>query len=188
MNIENAVRNLNDLSTLDDRLAEDDFPEEARRVELRDRRAALRDAMPEIVLRTYDALARNRRKPVVVAVRSAHCEGCHLRLPPQLDSAIRRRESLSVCPHCRRLLYPAPSPVELEPVNRPADAALPVRVRVSTAKSALRARVPSRPQSAARAAKRVSKTRPIQAIGTKRRSAKAVTLSALALELEVQSR
>ena len=78
---------------------------------LEKRRAALRHAIPDAFLAAYDALGRIGRYPVVVEVRSAHCGGCYLRLPPQLDSAIRRRQTLPACPPCRRLLsQPLPEP------------------------------------------------------------------------------
>ncbi len=188
MNIENAVQTLTDLSTVDDALTDAGPPECARQLELKDRRAALRGRIPEIVLTTYDALARTRRRPVVVAVRSAHCGGCHLRIPPQLDYAIRRRESLSVCPHCRRLLYPAPPSAAQKAAVEAAEAALPVRLRVSTAKSAPRKRIPSRRQPVTRSSKRVSKSRVIQMTASTRRSARAGKRSTVALELELQAR
>jgi hypothetical protein len=72
---------------------------------LEERRVALRRAIPGVFLAVYDALGQVGRRPVVVPVRGAHCGGCYLRLPPQLDSSIRRRQSLCPCPHCRRLLY-----------------------------------------------------------------------------------
>lgn len=72
---------------------------------LEQRRTALREAIPGVFLAAYDALGRAGRRPVVVAVRGGHCSGCYLRLPPQLDSTIRRRQSLCSCPHCGRLLY-----------------------------------------------------------------------------------
>ncbi len=189
MNIENAVRTLTDLSTVDDALADADPPEGERQIELKDRRADLRGKIPEIVLTTYDALSRARRRPVVVAVRSAHCGGCHLRIPPQLDSAIRRRDSLSVCPHCRRLLYPAPPPSEQQAGNEPPEAALPVRLRVSTDRSAARKRAMSRRTLTGQAPKRGSQARGIRVTPGKRGSAAAARRSAtFALELALRPR
>src|SRR6476660_7909170 len=98
--MDRTVRALSDLSAVDDQLA----PEGLIPV-LAARRDALREAIPDAFLEAYDVLGRVRRRPVVVPVRRAHCGGCYLRLPPQLDVSVRRRESLSVCPHCRRLLY-----------------------------------------------------------------------------------
>ena len=86
---------------------------------LEGRRAVLREAIPGIFLAAYDVLGRLRRRPVVVPVRSAHCGGCYLRLPPQLDSAVRRRQSLCICPHCRRLIYSPPGGGEVSATNDP---------------------------------------------------------------------
>jgi len=40
----------------------------------------------------------------VVNVVDGSCEGCYLRVRPQLISEIRRQESIVTCPHCLRLL------------------------------------------------------------------------------------
>lgn len=72
---------------------------------LEQRRVVLRETVPKVFLAAYDALGRVGRRPVVVEVRGGHCCGCYLRLPSQLDSTIRRRQSLSFCPRCGRLLY-----------------------------------------------------------------------------------
>lgn len=102
--MDNTVRALADLSAIDDQLAVEGLVPR-----LQARRAALREAIPDVFLAAYDVLDRARRRPVVVAVRRAHCSGCYLRLPPQLDVSVRRRQSLSICPHCGRLLF-APLP------------------------------------------------------------------------------
>jgi len=77
---------------------------------LEGRRAALREAIPGNFLAAYDDLGRAGRRPAVVAlVRGAHCGGCYMRIPPQLEGFVRRGQSLCSCPHCRRLLF-APAP------------------------------------------------------------------------------
>jgi uncharacterized protein len=44
----------------------------------------------------------------VVYVVDGSCEGCYLRVRPQLISEIRRQENIVNCPHCLRiLLWPA---------------------------------------------------------------------------------
>src|SRR6266540_5888795 len=111
--MDRTVRALEDLSATDSQLG-GNAPLTAEFVRaLEKRRAALRDAIPEAFLVVYDALGRMGRRPAVVQVRNAHCCGCYLRLPPQLASAIRHRQSLRSCPHCRRLLY-SPPPQEGE--------------------------------------------------------------------------
>lgn len=101
--MDRTIQALTDLSTVDDQLSGRAAPGDGHALEKR--RAALRDAIPETFLAAYDALGRAGRRPVIVPVRGAHCGGCYLRLPPKLDSSLRRRQSLCSCPHCRRLLY-----------------------------------------------------------------------------------
>jgi hypothetical protein len=69
------------------------------------RRGALRKKIAPVHLAAYDALERFRRRPVVVPVRRSHCGGCQLRVPPQIESLLRRNRTLISCPHCHRLLY-----------------------------------------------------------------------------------
>jgi uncharacterized protein len=111
--MDETVLALKDLSATDQQLRDNAALTNALASALEKRRAALRDAIPRNFLVTYDDLGRMGRQPVVVQVRKSHCCGCYLRLPPQLDSAIRHRQSLRVCPHCRRLLY-SPAPEESE--------------------------------------------------------------------------
>src|SRR6266508_3994595 len=92
--MDRTVHALEDLSATDSQLG-GGAPLTAEFVRaLKKRRAALRDAIPEAFLISYDSLGRMGRRPAVVQVRNAHCGGCYLRLPPQLDSAIRHRQSL----------------------------------------------------------------------------------------------
>jgi predicted nucleic acid-binding Zn-ribbon protein len=106
--MDKTVRALTGLSAIDDQLFEREALMDGLALALEQRRAALREAIPGVFLAAYDALGRVGRRPVVVEVRGGHCCGCYLRLPSQLDSTIRRRQSLSSCPRCRRLLYSSP--------------------------------------------------------------------------------
>jgi len=103
--MDKTVRALTGLSAVDDQLSGKEALMDGLALALEQRRAALREAIPRVFLASYDALGRAGRRPVVVEVRGGHCSGCYLRLPPQLDSTIRRRQSLCSCPHCGRLLY-----------------------------------------------------------------------------------
>jgi predicted nucleic acid-binding Zn-ribbon protein len=111
--MDKTARALTNLSSVDDQLSKRETLMAGLASALEERRTALREAIPGPFLAAYDALGRGRR-PVIVAVRGAHCGGCYLRLPPQLDSAIRRRQSLCSCPHCGRLLYSSPKAEERE--------------------------------------------------------------------------
>jgi predicted nucleic acid-binding Zn-ribbon protein len=119
--MDKTARALTDLSAVDDQLSKRETLRAGLASALEERRAALREAIPGPFLAAYDALGRGRR-PVIVAVRGAHCGGCYLRLPPQLDSAIRRRQSLCSCPHCGRLLYSSPGAGEREKGSAPKQA------------------------------------------------------------------
>ena len=103
--MDKTVRALTDLAAVDDQLSGREAVADGLAPALEKRRAALRKAIPGVFLAVHDALGQVGRRPVVVPVRGAYCGGCYLRLPPQLDSSIRRRQSLCPCPHCRRLLY-----------------------------------------------------------------------------------
>ena len=116
--MDSTVSALTALSAVDGQLTERKAMRNELALVLDKRRAALRQTIPDVFLAAYDALSQAGRRPAVVPVRKAHCGGCCLRLPPQLDSSIRRRQSLYPCPHCRRLLYTS-SPAE---VSETADA------------------------------------------------------------------
>ena len=96
--MDRTARTLTDLSAVDDQLSGKEALMDARALALEQRRAALREAIPRVFLAAYDALGRVGRRPVVVEVRGGHCGGCYLRLPPQLDSSIRRRQSCASVP------------------------------------------------------------------------------------------
>jgi hypothetical protein len=112
--MDRTVRALTELCTVDDQVSQKEALIDGLALALEERRAALRESIPGLFLAAYDALGRLGRRPVVVQVQSVHCGGCYLRLPPQLDSSLRRRLSLCPCPHCRRLLYASPGAGENE--------------------------------------------------------------------------
>jgi hypothetical protein len=118
MTMDGTIRALTDLSEIDRRLGESAALAGAALAALERRRDALRKSIPASPLQSYDALGRTGRRPFLVELRSTHCGGCYLRLPPQIHSRIRRRESLGACPHCSRLLYwPASEDVNGEPAR-----------------------------------------------------------------------
>jgi hypothetical protein len=130
--MDKTIRALNDLSATDLQLRDDPASAKVSVSALRKRRAALRGAIPDVILVAYDALDRIGRRPVAVQVRNAHCGGCYLRLPPQLASAVRHRLTLLSCPHCRRLLYsPAPEESENASASQPEPERSPVKARAS---------------------------------------------------------
>jgi len=62
------------------------------------------------VLARYTKVATQVRR-AVVPVRSLSCGGCHMNVPHQLVSEVKRGTQVQQCPHCHRLLF-VPEKVE----------------------------------------------------------------------------
>ncbi len=55
--------------------------------------------------RQYENILGRRRGLVVVEVRDGTCQGCHMRVAPQLYNEITRNQRVILCPSCHRILY-----------------------------------------------------------------------------------
>ncbi|HWA86008.1 MAG TPA: hypothetical protein VG710_07290 [Opitutus sp.] len=71
--------------------------------------AAARGPVGEPALRLYDRISA-RNMPAVVAVRGAKCEGCHLKVSSEVESAARGKsvdptQLLATCDQCGRIVY-----------------------------------------------------------------------------------
>ena len=64
----------------------------------------LRAKIDKTWLKTYDTLA-GKRGYAVAPVLSGTCQGCQMRIPPQLNNILARMESLEMCPRCGRIIY-----------------------------------------------------------------------------------
>jgi len=53
----------------------------------------------------YEVIFGRRGGLAVVAVKSGTCQGCRMRIPPQLFNLIQRYEAIHFCPNCQRILY-----------------------------------------------------------------------------------
>src|SRR5690348_14669747 len=67
-------------------------------------RDLLRQRLPREIARLYDRLFTSRRRPTVVGTFHEHCEGCHMRVPPQIMVLLTRAEVVCRCPNCHRFL------------------------------------------------------------------------------------
>lgn len=56
------------------------------------------------VRRKYDAIKLKKGR-AVVAVKGGVCQGCNMRIPPQLYNILQRGNSLELCPTCARMIY-----------------------------------------------------------------------------------
>jgi predicted nucleic acid-binding Zn-ribbon protein len=55
--------------------------------------------------RKYEMIFSRRGGLAVVEVREGTCQGCRMRVPPQLYNEIQRNEQVILCPSCQRMLY-----------------------------------------------------------------------------------
>ena len=53
----------------------------------------------------FDTVSRGRRSPAVAPVVGGLCSVCHVRVRPQIDQDVRRREQIVQCESCTRILY-----------------------------------------------------------------------------------
>ena len=56
------------------------------------------------LLKRYEHCLRSRGI-AVVPVREGICQGCHMKVPPQLNNILARFDSIESCPNCQRLIY-----------------------------------------------------------------------------------
>jgi predicted nucleic acid-binding Zn-ribbon protein len=64
----------------------------------------------------FDTVSRGRKSPAVAAVVGGLCSVCHVRIRPQIDQDVRRREQIVQCESCTRILYhPALHPPAVTP-------------------------------------------------------------------------
>ena len=55
--------------------------------------------------RQYENILGRRRGLVVVEIRDGNCQGCHMRIAPQMANEIQRNQRVVLCPSCHRILY-----------------------------------------------------------------------------------
>jgi predicted nucleic acid-binding Zn-ribbon protein len=106
------------LDSLQDRLAEEEVDcaterasverelkeaEEHRTSSLR-RREALLPNIPKQLLKKYDFVREKRHGLGLVTVVDGCCQGCNMRLPPQLYNILQRGDSIEQCPTCQRII------------------------------------------------------------------------------------
>jgi hypothetical protein len=74
-----------------------------------ERERALRSELVQTVdqdlRRKYEMIFSRRGGLAVVEIRDGICQGCRMRVPPQLFNEIQRNEQVILCPSCQRMLY-----------------------------------------------------------------------------------
>jgi len=57
------------------------------------------------LLRRYRLVKEQTRGVAIAAVHNSVCQGCNLNIPPQMYNELQRYETLTMCPHCQRIIY-----------------------------------------------------------------------------------
>jgi hypothetical protein len=78
----------------------------------RARRQALIDGVDEALRNRYETILSRRGGLAVVPVRDGTCQGCRMRVPPQLYNQIQRNDQVILCPSCQRMLHWQPEQSE----------------------------------------------------------------------------
>jgi predicted nucleic acid-binding Zn-ribbon protein len=68
----------------------------------RDRAAAL---VEDALLQRYQMIFSRRGGLAVALAKSGTCQGCRMRLPPQLYNEVQKHLQIHFCPNCQRILY-----------------------------------------------------------------------------------
>ena len=58
-----------------------------------------------VLLQRYDMLFSRRAGVAVSVAKGGTCQGCRMRLPPQLYNEIQKHLQVHFCPNCQRILY-----------------------------------------------------------------------------------
>jgi predicted nucleic acid-binding Zn-ribbon protein len=58
-----------------------------------------------MLLQRYETLFSRRGGVAVVEAKGGTCQGCRMRLPPQLYNELQKHLKINYCPNCRRILY-----------------------------------------------------------------------------------
>lgn len=66
-------------------------------------RDELRGKIDKVWLKAYDALI--QRGIAVTPVINGTCQGCRMRIPPQLNNKLARLETIETCERCARIIY-----------------------------------------------------------------------------------
>ena len=76
--------------------------------ESRRQRGTLAAALDADLRRQYETILLRKKGQAVVEIRGGTCEGCHMRVAPQLANEIYRNTRVIACPSCHRILYVRP--------------------------------------------------------------------------------
>ena len=76
--------------------------------ESRSQRESLAADLEAPLRRQYETILLRKKGQAVVEISGGTCEGCHMRVAPQLANEIYRNTRVIQCPSCHRILYVRP--------------------------------------------------------------------------------
>lgn len=79
---------------------------------LKAERDAIIAKIPDPTLEIYERTATHRRGVAMAEAKNAICQGCQMRIRPQLFQEIKRNDSIITCESCSRILFYIPPPGE----------------------------------------------------------------------------
>jgi predicted nucleic acid-binding Zn-ribbon protein len=53
----------------------------------------------------YEQIFERRGGMAVVEARNGICQGCRMRVPPQLYNELQKHHEIRMCPNCHRILF-----------------------------------------------------------------------------------
>lgn len=73
---------------------------------LEQRRNALLDTIEGKLKTVYDKVKRQGHGIAMAEIIDGVCQACRMNIPPQLYHELLRMDSVRMCPHCQRIMYP----------------------------------------------------------------------------------
>ncbi len=70
-----------------------------------EKRADLQKSIPVDILAQYERVKKRNNGVGVIPVWKAVCNGCQMKIPPQLYNELQRSNELLSCPNCNRIMY-----------------------------------------------------------------------------------
>jgi predicted nucleic acid-binding Zn-ribbon protein len=70
-----------------------------------EKRVGLQKSVPADLLAQYERVKKRNNGVGVISVWKAVCNGCQVKIPPQLYNELQRSNDLLSCPNCNRIMY-----------------------------------------------------------------------------------
>ena len=98
-NIEQQLNELKNHKVDEDKELQDELKE------IKAKREEFTLGMKKSILAKYDRVRTHRNNIGIASVEDEVCNGCYMRIPPQLYVEVKQDKNINSCPHCQRILY-----------------------------------------------------------------------------------